>query len=282
MARGGCHYPTVVPKRQALNTKINGVHDALGSRLPMEIVMKIFKEFLSDYKEQYLDPSISMKKQTTALLLGGVCRGWRLIAWSSPQLWDTICVNLYNGNLHLVQLVREWLDRSGSLPLYINIYAAGPLRLWKKIRRRLYPGFAPSEIIYFDYPLSGFYDKRSVALIDAINEHSARWKNLEVHVPRNRLRLVNSASASMLKTLALIPIDAEDSNNRGFMFSEIDQDTEVDEKNLIIAKSACVEKLCIERIQPPVDDMNWNNLKHFEAADVPTTMIYDCLHQSPV
>ena len=64
----------------------------------------------------------SRKIPGSTLILGAVCRKWRAIAWSSPQLWSSIFLSLsyksFSSNLRIAQ---EWLSRSGQLPLSISV-----------------------------------------------------------------------------------------------------------------------------------------------------------------
>lgn len=61
-----------------------------------------------------------------ALRVGTVCRRWRRVAWSTPKLWTTIDIRLNDSRSLKPTLVysREWLNRSGQLPLTIHFTAA--------------------------------------------------------------------------------------------------------------------------------------------------------------
>jgi len=56
--------------------------------------------------------------------LGAVCRSWRTIAWSSPELWTYLYIQL--GCLKkrrplIIDITSQWLARSGTLPLSVQI-----------------------------------------------------------------------------------------------------------------------------------------------------------------
>ncbi len=67
---------------------------------------------------------------------GSICRYWRQIAWSTPQLWNTLHLHVSGstkGNLECNRLLDEWLRRLGQLPIYISVFWVGheytPLQL---------------------------------------------------------------------------------------------------------------------------------------------------------
>ncbi|KAF8186820.1 hypothetical protein BJ912DRAFT_453464 [Pholiota molesta] len=112
-------------KHSLLYSQINHSHDPLTSKLPVEIVTKIFTNFLPIDVDTNYGPCVKSSNYryfTTPLVLGAVCAAWRSIAWSTPQLWASISVDLVGNNETRLNIVREWLHRSGELPLYIGIH----------------------------------------------------------------------------------------------------------------------------------------------------------------
>ncbi|KAF9009958.1 hypothetical protein BDQ17DRAFT_1299562 [Cyathus striatus] len=115
-------------------------HQALLSparRLPQDILEEIFLTCLP--KHHY--PCLSATE--SPMLLTRICSSWRSIALSTPLLWAAIHVVLPNVNLgrhpaentltRQIELVRvkldrlqvatkEWLDRSGTCPLFLSVY----------------------------------------------------------------------------------------------------------------------------------------------------------------
>ena len=85
-------------------------------RLPVEVINLISEKFV-------LTAGLP-------LLLGWVCRDWRFVSWNSPSLWANIRFGLPPTNEwyltlrykeHL-EMAFQWLERSRSLPLHIEIY----------------------------------------------------------------------------------------------------------------------------------------------------------------
>ncbi|KAF8190057.1 hypothetical protein BJ912DRAFT_353283 [Pholiota molesta] len=119
-------------KRTVIYGRMNRAHDPLTSKLPAEIVAKIFTNFLPiDVDAAY---GVSVKRPghhsiTNPLSLGAVCSAWRAIAWSTPQLWTSISLCLNYINRARCDILCDWLGRSGELPLYIKIYEAAFMNL---------------------------------------------------------------------------------------------------------------------------------------------------------
>ncbi|KIK66631.1 hypothetical protein GYMLUDRAFT_111336, partial [Collybiopsis luxurians FD-317 M1] len=109
-------------KRDRAKAYINA-HRALMSairRLPTEILIEIFVHCLPT--DSY--PVRSLKE--APLLLTTVCRSWRNVAIGSAHLWNALHVNFPNEMLvEDIALrasgVQLWLERSGSLPLFISL-----------------------------------------------------------------------------------------------------------------------------------------------------------------
>ncbi|KAG6812814.1 hypothetical protein H0H92_000272 [Tricholoma furcatifolium] len=55
------------------------------------------------------------------LLLGKVCTAWRNLAWSMPWLWNNMSLSIIRPTETHIQLLEEWIARSGNLPLYIHL-----------------------------------------------------------------------------------------------------------------------------------------------------------------
>ncbi|KAF8902433.1 hypothetical protein CPB84DRAFT_1776068 [Gymnopilus junonius] len=124
-------------KRRGVKGKINQVHDHLIRRLPPELISRIFKtriESSDDLAQDTIEnsgapirqlPWLSEVDLSAPLILSAVCRGWRQIAFSTPDLWTTVVIYLKPRDIHpsaqhMLQLT-QWLDRSKDLPLDIFI-----------------------------------------------------------------------------------------------------------------------------------------------------------------
>lgn len=162
--------------------RMNYAHDPLTSKLPAEIVSKIFTNFLpanvaSDYGIR--DVRAGKVVRTTPLLLGAVCSAWRAIIWSTPLLWTSIFVNLADFEKAHIDILDEWLHRSGGLPLYIGIYGKGRSMT----------------------SIAGIAEK----VMDSFAPFSHRWFYLVLKNPQDFLRYLRPklAHAFMLNTLKI-------------------------------------------------------------------------------
>lgn len=106
-------------------------------RLPTEILSKISLEVFCEG-----DTSESWSSGETPLLLGSICRRWRDVVWTTPQLWRTIHLEAPMGRYRASHshLLEEWLLRSRLLPLSIFLKFGKPagreggrhvLRMWQ-------------------------------------------------------------------------------------------------------------------------------------------------------
>jgi len=153
----------------ALRTVMNENHDHLIQKFPPEIASHIFI--------QYAPPSVSRYKEerSTPLRLGAVCRKWRQLAWATPQLWSSLVVEVTALGEHPLQLIAEWLERSGCLPLTIRFDHSD------KGQVRVYP-----------------------ELTKILNKHSARWYDMYLEMPVDHLHhLSGSSQGNILRRLTL-------------------------------------------------------------------------------
>ncbi|KAJ7755544.1 hypothetical protein B0H16DRAFT_1521099 [Mycena metata] len=106
-------------KRQKLATDIDA-HLALLSpvrRLPGDVLREIFVSSLPSTHNAII------ADREAPLLLCHVCAGWRSIALTTPRLWSSLHVVVPNQShlQNVVSLVKQWLVRSGVLPLSLSI-----------------------------------------------------------------------------------------------------------------------------------------------------------------
>ncbi|KAJ6510381.1 hypothetical protein C8R45DRAFT_792247, partial [Mycena sanguinolenta] len=90
---------------------------------PPEITSVIFKHCVLDaYNEEWHKEGFStLSEKSAPLLLGRICRQWRSIAWSTPELWTAIQVECPYFIESVLPRLDLWLLRTGSLPLAIDI-----------------------------------------------------------------------------------------------------------------------------------------------------------------
>jgi hypothetical protein len=102
--------------------------DSSLSNLPVEILQEIFFQCLPNLSSIHALPGFwrqeSFASQKNApLLLCNVCKQWRTVAISSPNLWTTMSVIIRLGvAVPAPDLVSLWLYRSGALPLNLALY----------------------------------------------------------------------------------------------------------------------------------------------------------------
>jgi len=112
-------------KRRVLATQMNANHDPFIHKFPSEIGSHIFRLCLPS-----LDPQISdlwwrqIAGWNVPLRLRAVCRKWRQLAWTTSNLWQAPFLRIQPWTppslaKALPDLLREWLGRSGLLPLNI-------------------------------------------------------------------------------------------------------------------------------------------------------------------
>ncbi|KAF8882901.1 hypothetical protein CPB84DRAFT_1750782 [Gymnopilus junonius] len=152
----------LVEQHRGVRSQVNRAHDPISYRLPSEIASLIFQFYLPAVPP---DGILAMKKQdrTAPLVLGAVCRYWRKIAWSTPQLWSLL--SIHAGKLDssmLLELSREWLDRSCLLPVSIGLYVS------------------PSRVTDFGHLK---WLDMAYSLCELVNQHSNRWQMLDISVP---------------------------------------------------------------------------------------------------
>ncbi|KAF8176304.1 hypothetical protein BJ912DRAFT_987369 [Pholiota molesta] len=156
-------------ERQVLKEKADQHHDHsfdITHGLPPEIVAHIFQVCIAEGHD-----SLRWNKRKTPLpfLLTAVCQRWRIIAHSTPRLWNTFSlllqVSSYSSPTQstLPLLLKEWINRTGELPLSIKL-----------------------NVILKDRMLGTTTDK----IINLLRHCSNRWINLEYDGPAEVLSYI--------------------------------------------------------------------------------------------
>ena len=164
-------------KRYDLKRKINRFYSPIIRLLPPDVMSTVFEFCLSDFTDYQPYPTRS-EKLFTPLSLGAISSYWRGIAWSTPTLWSSLVVrdpSRYEPHI-VTSMAKEWLDRSGRLPLSIRILST----------------------------LDN--DNESVsALVDIINQYSNRWFDLHLILPYQSYQLFHATNnqAPILKSIRL-------------------------------------------------------------------------------
>lgn len=120
----------LVSERQKLKEQVNHHHDRLIHRLPPEVVADIFAFCIpadaTDIDLQHITFD-SRHVIRAPLIIAAVCRHWRTIAHSAPQLWQTLFLCPLTSSSHSFpqrQSIQKWIDRAGSLPLSISLHVS--------------------------------------------------------------------------------------------------------------------------------------------------------------
>ncbi|KAF5342985.1 hypothetical protein D9758_013680 [Tetrapyrgos nigripes] len=109
-------------------------------RVPQEVLGEVFSRYVelreSEYKKSKANPvPYHFPKEAEkrlyrmvppALLISHVCSHWRRVAQSTPRLWTLLRIpasapRLANEKLPPKELVVDWLQRSGCLPVHLSI-----------------------------------------------------------------------------------------------------------------------------------------------------------------
>jgi hypothetical protein len=86
--------------------------------MPLELWGLVFSHCLPKGARHYCTPSMNQPP----LVLGQVCRGWRGMAFATPQLWSSVHISGSNPRfLSHLKLIKTWLARTRNLPLFISI-----------------------------------------------------------------------------------------------------------------------------------------------------------------
>ncbi|KDR84124.1 hypothetical protein GALMADRAFT_205867 [Galerina marginata CBS 339.88] len=145
--------------RQAIKERINIHHDTLIQILPVEVASRIFITYVDDINAELdlEEEGIVMKRIVhPPFVLAAVCKDWRDIVTSTPQIWSTANIHIGRNVIPEVELTIQWITRSGRLPLNIS------LSLWS----------VPNP------------DSLS-PLFQAIREQAPRWRRLSLRLPSN-------------------------------------------------------------------------------------------------
>ncbi|EAU87143.1 hypothetical protein CC1G_05832 [Coprinopsis cinerea okayama7 len=114
---------TVTHERRNLEERVKEL-DALGlpiNWLPNELIGQILA--IAVELEVSERPESSPKPLVVPVLLSQVCRRWRDVARSTPQIWSNLHFRLYS--LRDVRRNQNFVSRSGTVPLKVRIWNTG-------------------------------------------------------------------------------------------------------------------------------------------------------------
>ncbi|KIM47387.1 hypothetical protein M413DRAFT_439067 [Hebeloma cylindrosporum] len=173
-------------KRRHLRTKMNANHDPFVLRLPPEIASHIF--------------CLSMDELDAPYLFGAVCRGWRQLARSTPQLWSRLAFSLphpmESKKMETVpHLILDWLELSGGLPLSLQVSSHASHS----------HGLATNGLS---------------SIINVLNQHSGRWRDIVFSLPPAYLRhFCPTSPPKNLRNISIFGIGVTDPHSESPWFS---------------------------------------------------------------
>ncbi|KAF8195039.1 hypothetical protein BJ912DRAFT_1056916 [Pholiota molesta] len=233
---------TLKAMRASNNAKINTVHDPL-SRLPIELVSEIFMYLrplpmkVAYYRNLVVPDDVAKSMKTPSSLVPSAEPGEHL-----PEVPD---------------IIRQWLGRSGQLPLCIYLYAA---------QKRLNGGLLSAH----PYGNEAYVER----LMDVINEYSGRWFYLNLDIPKRFILHVHcsGSEAPMLETLTLQM--RTDNIEDGYLDSH---------ERIEIGPTPNLRRV---HLSPTVTfddiDMDWASVQHAEMTTPTLAMCCDLLRQAPI
>ena len=124
--------PAVGPRHNGSITRSRGVQYANAStihRLPLEVLSEIFILAMPTIQEIYAWPSSQTSERQNTVdpsKFCAVCSSWRLLAFSTPQLWKHVFVHVpysitKDRAKKMVADLVPWIERSKPLPLTLHI-----------------------------------------------------------------------------------------------------------------------------------------------------------------
>ena len=122
-----CSLESAIEQRHAYLERVNHRYDPI-RRLPVELVTFVFTLCLPRPPSlDFFDLNDEMKRDLASrpvqFLLGSICRFWRQIVLSTPQLWNILWLHVSpRTTMAQSEVLVEWLGHSGQLPLYVAMF----------------------------------------------------------------------------------------------------------------------------------------------------------------
>ena len=150
-------------------------------RTPPEILAEIF--ILTLPKQwQLVFKSQPRSNRKAVLLPGQVCRMWRDISLTTPQLWSRISLDIGlqgRGFEAEANLMNTWLSRAGQYPLSIEIFRTENLQLIRHMPKPLIPKALVESCCRWKYlRLSGSWSWLYNGALNGVRNHLTNLQNL--------------------------------------------------------------------------------------------------------
>lgn len=122
---------------------------------------------------------ISPRPHRPPLIFAEICSEWRVIALSTPHLWNSMSLKVTGSKMQAnILLCETWMKRSGSLPISIRLYRK--------------PGSSP---------------RSTKKLIGTILPHAHRWRWLELDVPALSYHILGDIPPGSIPNLEYLSIN---------------------------------------------------------------------------
>ncbi|KAF9478339.1 hypothetical protein BDN70DRAFT_880120 [Pholiota conissans] len=232
-------------ERQKLKEEANRIHDRIVHRLPFEVVADIFEMCLP---QDVMNIDLHRANRYTIsapFILSAVCKLWRTITHSTPQLWKNLLLCGGEGTeeksyfpLPDTNIVEEWIQRAGAYPLSISLC----------MRRE------ERSIIRADEP------SLTMNIIGILNRHSDRWSQLKYEGPSYLLSYFRNDED--LPQLRQLRIDAF------HIYGSLDGD-----QRTLKLRPSQLNALTLRSLVLDVGAFNWQEL---EKLDIGPTLLSHC------
>ena len=235
----------VLEKRRELMTAVNEHHDPFIHHLPPEIASRIFHFCLPRlasvdiFNDVDAALQVNYANRPIPFILGSVCRYWRKIAWSMPQLWNILWLQVTPGTTNTVarsQLLNGWLGRSGQLPLFIRVFVSNAHCL------SLRPSTSSLDLID--------------SIIDTLSNYADRWKVVDLSLPASSISRLRNNCSNTSTILDVLNINVSDSGP-----PRIKHDAVFDLSAKPSPKQISIAGFYLEKI-----NIYWSNITCFDGA----------------
>ncbi|KAF9473796.1 hypothetical protein BDN70DRAFT_924979 [Pholiota conissans] len=160
-------------ERQQLKIRANHNHDRIIHHLPLDVAGEIFMQCMPEDVESICLDNASRYTLSAPFVLSAVCKQWRTMAHSTPQLWKAL--PLCGGEdsedqeyppFPAAAVVENWIERAGNYPLSINLCVL----------------HGTSDSINIAFPEIK-EPTLLMKIIGILNRHSDRWVHLKYKGP---------------------------------------------------------------------------------------------------
>ncbi|KAF9475044.1 hypothetical protein BDN70DRAFT_283519 [Pholiota conissans] len=239
----------VKEERRLLLQGANEEHDIL-SRFPYEIYAWIFELCIpNDIMDLNIMASVSARREgAMPLTISAVCRKWRTVAHSTPQLWRNVALffktpnhsyeefsitPIYEAARPSPSVVQEWIERAGTLPLAINLCVA-----------RRYNYDPPDH-------------RTALMLVKIFSRYSSRWSRVKYWGPAPFI------------TCLLSPDQRELPQLRWLHITNTNLDNEIINSWFRYSPSTNIQPLqlkflAVQMISPDIMNFDWSHLTELE------------------